>query len=155
MNNFEKVYLKQKGNSLKSDCFKSLQDDFTFMGEVMNDDQITSIPKNEYRKLIKQKVQRAAFLDYLSIKERSNEKMKALKYKTFGSQSFIISIKFSFKQIRLLFSLRSNYYSAKMNFSKMNRGNLNCIFFATKKKHKPIFLRSVSQSETGWIVIQT
>ena len=100
--------------------------------EEMNDDQIISIPKDEYRKLIKQKVQKAAFLDYLLIKERSEKKMKALEYKTFGIQPCIISIKFSVKQIRLLFSLRSSCYSARMNFPKMNRGNLKCIFLCNK-----------------------
>ena len=130
----KKVYLKQKGDSLKGDWFRSLQGDFTFMGEVMNDDQIISIPKDEYRKHIKQKVQKAAFLDYLLIKEKSKKKMKALEYKTFGIQQYIISIKFSVKQIRLLFSLRSSCYSAKMNFPKMNRGNLKCIFLCDQQE---------------------
>ena len=60
--------------------------------------------------------------------------MKALEYKTFGIQPYIINIKFSVKQIRMLFLLRSSCYSAKMNFSKMNRGNLNCIFLCHQKE---------------------
>ena len=60
--------------------------------------------------------------------------MKALEYKTFGIQPYIISIKSSVKQIRLVFSFRSNCYSVKMNFSKMNRRNLNCIFLCNQQK---------------------
>ena len=47
---------------------------------------------------------------------------------------YIISSKFSVKQIRLLFSLRSNCYSVKMNFSKIYRGNLNCIFLCNQQE---------------------
>ena len=62
--------------------------------------------------------------------------MKAIEYKTFGNQPYIISMKFSVKQSRLLFSLRSNCYSAKMNFSKINQGNLNCIFLCNQQETK-------------------
>ena len=54
------------------------------------------------------------------------DSLEKIEYKTFGIQQYIISIKFSVKQIRLLFSLRSKSYPAKTNFSKMHRGNLRC-----------------------------
>ena len=116
----KKVYLKQKEDSLKGDWFRSLKEDFSFIGEEINDDLICSIPKYEYRKLIKQKIRKPAFVDYMALKGKSKKKMKALEYTTFGIQPYIISTNFSLKQIKLLFSLRSNCYSVKMNFPKMN-----------------------------------
>ena len=55
--------------------------------------------------------------------------MNALEYKTFCIQPHKIINNISVEQIWLLFSLRSNCYSAKMNFLKIDRGNRNCIFF--------------------------
>ena len=130
----KKVYLKQKEDSLKGDWFRSLKEDFIFIGEEMNDDLIRSIPKDQYRKLIKQKVQKAAFGDYLELKGKSKKKMKALDYRTFGIQPYIVSASLSLKQIKLLFSLRSSCYPAKMNFPKMNRGNLKCTFLCDQQE---------------------
>ena len=95
---------------------------------------ISSIPKDVYRKLIKQKVQKAVFVDYLALKGKSTKKMKALEYRTFGIQPYLVSANFSLKQIQLLFSLRFNCYSAKMNFPKMNRGNLKCSFLCDQQE---------------------
>ena len=112
----KKVYLKQKEDNLKGDWYRSLKEDFSFIGEEIHDDLINLIPKNEYKKLFKQKVQKAAFEDYLLLKEKSIKKMKALEYKNYGIQPYIISTFFSLKQIKLLFALRSNCYPAKMSF---------------------------------------
>ena len=38
----------------------------------------------------------------------------------------MINGNFTLKQIKLLFSLRSMCYPAKLNFCKLNRGNLGC-----------------------------
>ena len=116
------IYLKQKDNSLKGDWFRTLEEDFRLIGELINDDQISSTPRDEYRKLIKQRVQKAAFLSYLTLKQKSKKKMKSLEYRTFGIQPYITSSNFNLKQVKLLYALRSNCYSAKMNFKKMNQG---------------------------------
>ena len=133
----KKVYLNKKDSSLKGDWFKTLEEDFRFIGEVINDDQISSIPRNEYRKIIKQRVQKTAFLSYLTLKQKSKKKMKALEYRTLGIQPYITSSKFSLKQIKLLYALRSNCYAAKINFKKMNRGDLKCIFLCEQDETQP------------------
>ena len=100
----KKVYLKQKENSLKCDWYRTLDEDFKFIGETINDDQISLIPKCAYKKSIKQKVQHAAFLSYLELKEKSKNKMKHLEYRIFGIHPYITSLKFSLKKIKLLYS---------------------------------------------------
>ena len=54
--------------------------------------------------------------------------MHELKYDKLRTQDYLTSSQFSQKEINLLFALRSKSYQAKMNFKKMNRGNLKCGF---------------------------
>ena len=54
--------------------------------------------------------------------------MKHLKYDKLAIQSHLVSDLFSVEEKRLLFSLRSMCNPAKMNFRKMNKGNLKCSF---------------------------
>ena len=70
----KKVYLKQKQNCLKGDWYRTLGDDLKFIGETINDDHISLTPKYDYRKLVQQKVQKAAFLSYLELKENLKRK---------------------------------------------------------------------------------
>ena len=58
----------------------------------------------------------------------SKKKMHKLVYKSLGIQPYMSNSDFSHSEVKLLYALRSNCYPAKMNFRKMNRGNLKCIF---------------------------
>jgi hypothetical protein len=124
----KKVYIKQKESSIKGDWFRTLQDVFNFIGEEINDDQIASFSKPQYKIYIQDKVKIAAFHAYLALKEKSKKKLKSLEYTVLKIQPYLISDKISSKQIKLLYSLRSKCYSAKMNFKKMHKGDLKCIF---------------------------
>jgi hypothetical protein len=130
----KKVYLKQKQCSLKGDWYRTLQEDFVFIGEEIDDEKIVSFSKDQYKSYIKEKVMKSAFQSYLVMKEQSKKKLKSLEYKSFGIQQYIISEKFSLKQIKLLYSLRSKCYPAKMNFKKMNKGDLKCIFLCNQEE---------------------
>ena len=53
--------------------------------------------------------------------------MGHLKYTELAIQPYLINGQFTLNQIKLLFSLRSKCYPAKLNFRKLNRGNLKCV----------------------------
>ena len=89
---------------------------------------------------------KSAFQSYLVLKEQSKKKLKSLAYNSFGIQQYTISEKFSLKQIRLFYFLRSKCHPAKMNFKKTN-----VYFFAIKKIHKTIFLKHVQLLDRNWI----
>ena len=124
----KRIYEKQKENSLKGDWIMIIREDFEFIGEVLNEDFIKSTTKNVYKLFIKNKVRKAAFESYLKLKERSKKKLKNLNYKDFGMQPYLNSNKFSTSEKQLLFSLRSKCYPAKMNFKKLNKRDLKCVF---------------------------
>ena len=128
----KKVYLKQKESSLKGDWFRTLQDDFIFIGEEIDDEKIVTYSKELYKSYIQGNVLNSAFQSYLTMKEQSKKKLKSLEYKSFGIQPYLTCERFSLKQIKLLYTLRSKCYSAKMNFKKMNRGSLKCIFLCNE-----------------------
>ena len=122
----KKVYIKQKEEYLKGDWFQTLKTDFNTIKEDLEDDRISQIPKEVYRKYIKQKVEKEAFENYLKLKENCKKKMKNLQYDELAIQPYMINGNFTLKQIKLLFSLRSKCYPARLNFRKLNRGNLRC-----------------------------
>ena len=70
----------------------------------------------------------AAFKEYIQLKEKCKKKQNSVHYSDFSIQQYLISNKISLQEKQLLWSLRSKCYSAKANFSKMNRGNLMCYF---------------------------
>ena len=60
--------------------------------------------------------------------------IKSLEYKSFGIQPYLTCERFSLKQIKLFYTLRSKCYSAKINFKKMNKGNLTCRFLCNSEE---------------------
>ena len=129
-----RIYEKQKVNYSKGDWIMILKEDFEFIGEELNEEFIKSTPKNVYKQLIKKKVRIAAFTSYIQLKEKSKKKMKDLHYNEFKMQPYLNSNMFSTSEKQLLFSLRSKCYSAKMNFKKLHKKNLKCVFLFNEEE---------------------
>ena len=123
-----RIYEKQKENPTKGDWILTLRRDFEFLGQAIDEDQIKCTPKHEYKKFIKKQVETSAFASYLQLKEKSKKKMKDLTYKSLSIQPYLNSNNFTKSEKNLLFSLRSKCYNAKMNFKKLYRGDLKCVF---------------------------
>ena len=79
-------------------------------------------------KNITHKVTKAAFQFYLLLQEKCKKKLESLKYEDLQMQEYLINSSFNTAEIKLLISLRSKCYPSKMNFKKLNKGNLKCIF---------------------------
>ena len=124
----KKIYQRQKEDSIKGDWIRTLQSDLNFIGEDMDDQHIVRMSKVEYKSYIQKKIEKASFQYYLSLKEKCKKKLQDLKYDRLRTQDYLINGQFSQEEINLLFALRSKSYAAKMNFRKMNRGDLKCVF---------------------------
>ena len=79
----KKIYVKQKKETTKGDWFQLLKEDFTFIEEVMDENKIKLYSKEEYKRIVKKLVRRAAF-QYL-IKERIVI-LKLKKYSTLNTK---------------------------------------------------------------------
>ena len=121
-------------NNTKGDWIQLFHEDFELIGEHIDEENIVKIPKEEYRKIMKEKVHKAAFNQLIELKQKSKTKMKDVDYDKFEMQSYMKSSKLNLDEIRLLFALRSKSYPAKMNYKKMNKGNLKCTFLCDSEE---------------------
>ena len=97
----------------------------------MDENEIASTPKEEYKKNIKMLVQKAAFKYFLKLKD-GHKKLDGVKYDELKIQPYLINTQFNKKERELLYSLRSKCHKSKFNFKKMNRNNLFCSFGCLK-----------------------
>jgi hypothetical protein len=93
----------------------------------MNEDEIFSTPKSEYKIKMKYLINQAAFKYFLSVKE-THSKLNDITYKKVQIQPYLITKKISNKNKQLGYKLRSKCHDSKMNFRKLHRNNLNCVF---------------------------
>ena len=120
-----KIYSKQKEDPLKGDWFSLRLKDFEFIGVELDEREISSTPKSEYKTRIKNLVKKAAF-DYMSKEKRGLSKIKDIRYDSLKIQDYLISPDFNPKERNLLYALRSRSHPAKLNYRKMNSSNLLC-----------------------------
>ena len=92
----------------------------------MDEEEIENTPKYDYEKLMKYKVKKAAFEEFLTMKEQHG-KIKEVKYYKFQKQSYLKSELNNIEKT-LLYRLRSKCHTFKMNFRKMYRNNFQCTF---------------------------
>ena len=57
----KKIYFKQKEDCVKGDWYKLIEADFKVLEIELNEDEIFSTPKNEYKVKIKDLITKAAF----------------------------------------------------------------------------------------------
>ena len=121
----KKMYLKQKSDPTKNDWYESLQKDYQFIGLNITDEEITVFSRLDYKKKIKNLIQKAAF-DYFLKEKLKHSKLNGVTYSDFKLQPYLIDSQFSKEERNLLTSLRSRCYNAKINFRKLYRNDLNC-----------------------------
>ena len=80
----KKIYRKQKEDQLKGDWYETLMTDFDFIREENNDERISKIPKEQYRNMIKRKVENEALHYFLTLKEKSKNENGAFKIYRIG-----------------------------------------------------------------------
>ena len=56
------------------------------------------------------------------------KKLEEIKYESFSIKPYLKSAEFSMKERELLYFLRSRSHEAKINYRKMNKNSLRCIF---------------------------
>ena len=76
---------------------------------------ITSMSRNRFEKLVKDKVEKAA-LKYLISKKNMHSKVKDLSYQRLESQEYIKSGLFSNDELEMLFSMISKMIKVTCNF---------------------------------------
>ena len=120
-----KIYEKQKQDPTKNDWFQLLKKDFLFIEKEIDENEIKSYSKNQYKLLIKGLIQKAAFKYFLKEKER-HSKMNELSYSELRIQPYLIDNRFTKEERDLMVSLRSRCYDSKNNFKKLYKNDTYC-----------------------------
>ena len=81
----------------------------------LDEQEISSTPKDIYRKKIKYSLRQVAFRELTEIKN-SKSKIKDLTFETFPIQSYLKSPQFNSAERNILNSLRSRMHPAKIDF---------------------------------------
>ena len=84
----KKIYMAQKENPMKYEWIKLLEKDFELIGETADDSKIKLMKKKKYKKIIKEKVTKAAF-ESLQAKKNSHSKVKNIIYDKLKPQTYI------------------------------------------------------------------
>ena len=120
-----KVYKAQMRKPVKNDWVTSVDNDKKKINMTFTEHQIKKMSKKLYKKNLKQKIRKNAFLELINLKER-HSKMKNVNYKTLSLQPYLSDSRFSLKQKQLLFKLRTRMLDVKGNFKSMFQGNIQC-----------------------------
>ena len=109
-----------------------MKSDFAFIEEELHEEKILQYSKEQYNNYIKEKVVKAAFTEYINLKQSCKKKLENVHYSNLTIRPYMISTKFSLDDKNLLYSLISKCYQTKLIFRKQNKGNLQCRSDETK-----------------------
>ena len=104
-----------KRGHFKGDWIELLKKYFQYMGADLDEQEISSTPKDIFIKKIKDLIRKAAFRELTEMKD-STSKIKDLTYETFTIQSFLRSPQLNSAERNILYSLRSRMHPAKIDF---------------------------------------
>ena len=121
----KKIYLKQKEKSIKGDWISLLKSDFKFLNIDINEEIITATPKSEYSKNIKKLINNAVFSYYQTL-QQTHSKLDEVDYSELKIQPYLVSNSLNNEEKQLLYNMRSNCHSSKINFKKMYKNDTKC-----------------------------
>ena len=120
-----KFYVAQKRNPVRNDWVLTVDEDKILINYKYSDNQIKEMSKRQFKKILKEKVQKSAFILLQSIKE-THSKVNEVIYYEFSIQKYLTSSKFTMKEKQLLFKRRTRMLDTKANFKNMHTYNLKC-----------------------------
>ena len=95
----------------------------------LSDREIAKMSKNQFKRYVKNKVEKFAFSHLVSLGENHSKSQKiiqSMKSNKFTTQPYILSLQLTNEQKILLFSLRTKSYDVKASFKKKYSGNMTC-----------------------------
>ena len=121
----KQIYEKQKESRTKGDWYDLLCKDFIFVEKEINEKGIKEMTREDYKKMIKALVKKAALKMLLKEKEK-HSKLNELVYEDLIIQPYLTERNFNLEERKLLTLLRSRCHAAKANFKKLYKSDLKC-----------------------------
>ena len=121
-----KVYSAQKEQPLKGDWVLKVGEDMAQIELKMEENEIKSKSKAEFKKIVEIKVSQCAFKEYIS-EQSTKSKTKDIKYEKLEMQPYMKSLTFNNKEVKTLFNLRAKtVWTYKACFKSMFKNSMNC-----------------------------
>ena len=118
----KQIYSAMKDDPIKGDWIHIVQKDMMDIDLNMSDDSISKLTKEDFKKIIKEKVRKSAFIELEKVKQ-DHIKVKHIVHDNLNNpQNYLKSSLFTNKQSSLLFNLRSHC----VNEFKRNFYNSDC-----------------------------
>ena len=121
----KKIYIKQKNNIIKGDWFPLLVKDFEFIKTEMNENDVSEMSKDMYKKVVKDLINKAVF-EFLMNQKQTHSKLDEVEYTRLETQPYLKSNTLKTTEKELLFNMRSKCHKSKINFKKLYKNNLQC-----------------------------
>ena len=118
-----RVYQAQKKNESPGDWVNLVREDAKLLQIDLDENWITSMSKNRFKKLLKRKMTQAA-LSHLNLKKKS--KVQDILYTKLSPQPYIVSGELGDEHKQMLFALRSKMLRVKSNFSGLYKNDDQC-----------------------------
>ena len=123
----KRVYKAQHGNPSKVDCVKLTEEDFQFIGENFNVENICKMSKQQFKNHIRDNIKKKSTFENLQDIQKRHSKVKDIIYTDLQTQEYLGSLKFSNIDCELLIALRSHTLRGiKCNFPSIYKKDLSC-----------------------------
>ena len=132
-----KFYIAQKLNKSKDDWVEQLEKDKADLDLNLEDEEIISIKKEQFRNIVKNRIEKFA-AKYLMQLKRSHSKTEHLTFNGFKPAEYLISNNLTSKEVQILFQLRTRMVDVKGNFSSAHSNNMwckLCLLFVETQQH--------------------
>ena len=132
-----KFYTAQNINRNKDDWVEQLDKDKKELDLQLSDNEIKSYSKEQFRRLVKAKLERSAG-KYLEEIRYSHSKTENIKFDGFKPAQYLVSKKLTSKEVQTLFNLRTRMIDVKANFRSAHTTNMwckTCQLFTETQQH--------------------
>ena len=113
-----KFYNLQKQCPVKNDWTLQIEEDKKEINMSYSDDDIKTVSKNKFKRVLKEKISAAA-LKYLNKLAEGHTKSKKLIKSKFKCENYITDHRFTSDEVKLCFQLRTFTFAVKSNFKNM------------------------------------
>ena len=112
-------------NPIKGDWASSVKDDIKQLNMDITIDDVYTMPKHVFKRLVRDKVRQAAY-EYLQVIKESKSKAKDLSYDSLSPQGYLSSkCKITIDEKQFIFNSRSRMLDLRSNY-KTGKGDLSC-----------------------------
>ena len=109
---------------VKNDWCITVAKDLKSIDINLGEAEISDMKKSTFKKLVSEKIRESARI-YLANLQSKHSKSKGLRFSN-GMQPYLTTVELSTKEKQLLFSLRTNTFDCKSNFSYKYGPNIEC-----------------------------